>query len=120
MRRHAVAVLAIAAMVGGTMPASAVMTTEERLQALENLVHAQQREIQQLRGELKQQKVIGSATQQQAERAEEQAKTTEKKATAALPEWVNKFTPFGDVRIRHEGFYDQQTSKTTGSAGTPL
>jgi hypothetical protein len=35
-------------------PVCAAMTTEERLRALENLVHQQQEEIKQLRGELKQ------------------------------------------------------------------
>jgi len=93
------------------MPAGAAMTTEQRLRALENLVHEQQQEIKALKGELKQQKAIGTATQQQAERAEEGAKATEKKVVASIPEWASKITPFGDFRIRHEGFYDQQ--KTT-------
>jgi hypothetical protein len=115
MRKHVVVVFAIAAMVGRAMPAGAGMTTEQRLEALEGLIRAQQQEIKQLRGELQQQKAIGTATQQQAERAEEQAKTTEKKATAALPDWVNKFTPFGDIRVRHEGFYNQQTAKLDGA-----
>src|SRR5262245_37634325 len=114
MRRRGVGVLAILAMLGAAVPARAI-STEERLRQLETLLDQQQREIEQLKGELKRQKAIGSATQQQAERAEEQAKTTEKKATAALPEWVNKFTPFGDIRIRQEGFYDQQ--RTKGSSG---
>ena len=92
------------------MPAGAAMTTEQRLRALENLVHEQQQEIKALRGELKQQNAIGTATQQQAERAEESAKATDKKVVASIPEWVNKFTPFGDVRIREEGFYDQPTT----------
>ena len=95
---------------GLTMPASAAMTTEQRLRALENLVNEQQQEIKQLRGELKQQKAIGTATQQQAERAEEGAKATDKKVVASIPGWVNKFTPFGDVRIRQEGFYNQPTT----------
>lgn len=98
---------------GVAVPARAI-STEERLRQLETLLRQQQREIEQLRIELKQQKAIGTATQQQAERAEEQAKATEKKATASLPEWVNKFTPFGDLRIRHEGFYDQQVPKSGG------
>jgi hypothetical protein len=115
MRRRKVGMLAVVALVGATMPASAAMTTEQRLRALENLVQQQQQEIKQLRGELKQQNALGTATQQQAERAEEQAKATDKKATAALPQWVNKFTPFGDLRIRDESFYDQQTAKSNGS-----
>jgi uncharacterized coiled-coil protein SlyX len=108
--------MALAAVIASIAPAGAAMTTEQRLRALEDLVRQQQQEIKQLRGELGQQKAIGNATQQQAERAEETAKTTEKKATASLPEWVNKFTPFGDIRIRQEGFYNQQTQKAGGSS----
>src|SRR5437763_1517693 len=116
MRRRGVGMLALAAVIASIAPVGAAMTTEQRLRALEDLVRQQQQEIKQLRGELGQQKAIGNATQQQAERAEEQAKTTEKKATASLPDWVNKFTPFGDLRIREEGFYDQQTQKAGGSS----
>jgi hypothetical protein len=96
------------------MPAGAAMTTEQRLRALENLVHEQQQEIKALKGELKQQKAIGTATQQQAERAEESAKATDKKVVASIPDWVSKITPFGDVRYRHEGFYNQQRNKESG------
>src|SRR5262245_56858745 len=74
-------------------PAGAAMTTEQRLRALENLVHEQQEEIKALKGELKQQKAIGTATQQQAERAEESSKATDKKVVASIPEWVSKITP---------------------------
>ena len=97
------------------MPAGAAMTTEQRLRALENLVHEQQQEIKALRGELKQQKAIGTATQQQAERAEESAKATDKKVVASIPEWTSKITPFGDIRYRHEGFYNQQVNEKSGS-----
>jgi hypothetical protein len=117
MRQRAVGVLMLVAVAVASRPVCAAMTTEERLRALENLVHQQQEEIKQLRGELKQQNAIGNATQQQAERAEEQAKATEKKATASLPDWVNHFTPFGDIRYRHEGFYDQPTPTNTKGAG---
>jgi Putative porin len=114
-RRAAVVMLAGGVWFASTLGAGAAMTTEQRLRALEDLVRQQQEEIRSLRGELRQQKAIGTATQQQAERAEEQGKATEKTAKAALPEWVNKFTPFGDIRIRHEGFYDLPTPKGGGS-----
>ena len=26
---------------------------------------------------------------------------------AKLPKWLDMFTPFGDVRVRHEGFYQE-------------
>jgi len=117
MRRRNVGAMAVAVSIAMTLPAGAAMTTEQRLRALENLVREQQEEIKQLRGELRQQK--GPSDTAQAP-AEEQAKPAEKKATAAasLPEWVNKFTPFGDVRIRQEGFYNQPKSKTAG--GSPI
>lgn len=115
MRTRMIATWVLTTVVGASGPIEAAMTTEDRLRALETIVHQQQEEIKQLRGELKQQKAIGTATQQQAERAEEQAKTTDKKATAAVPKWVEKLTPFGDVRIRHEGFYNQPTPKGGGT-----
>jgi hypothetical protein len=92
--------------------AEAAMTTEQRLRALEALVQQQQEEIKQLRGELRRQR---DEAPQQAERADDKTKAAKAddkakpadKKTAALPEWVNKFTPFGDIRIRQEGFYRQ-------------
>src|SRR5262245_61591003 len=116
MRRSRAVVLAAGVWMATTVSAGAAMTTDQRLRALEDLVRQQQDEIKQLRGELRQQKAIGTATQQQAERAEEQGKATDKKVTASIPEWVNKFTPFGDIRIRQEGFYNQPTPKATGGA----
>ncbi len=118
MRRRGAGALALGVWIATTLSAGAAMTTEQRLRALEDLVREQQQEIKQLRGELRQQKAIGTATQQQAERAEEQGKATDKKVVASLPEWVNKFTPFGDIRIRQEGFYNQPTPKASG--GSPI
>jgi hypothetical protein len=118
MRRRGAGTLALGVWIATTLSAGAAMTTEQRLRALEDLVREQQHEIKQLRGELQQQKAIGTATQQQAERAEEQGKATDKKVVASLPEWVNKFTPFGDIRIRQEGFYNQPTPKASG--GSPI
>jgi hypothetical protein len=118
MRRRNVGTMVVAVCVLATMPAGAAMTTEQRLRALEDLVREQQQEIKQLRGELREQK----ATQQEAGRAEEPAKAEAAKAaekkTASLPEWVNKFTPFGDIRIRQEGFYNQPRPKEGG--GSPI
>ena len=100
-----------------SMPAAYAASTEDRLRALENLVRSQQEEIKELRGELKQQKVVGAAASDQAARAEDQAKAVEKKATASIPQWINKFTPFGDMRLRQEGFYDQPTPTNTNGKG---
>lgn len=107
--------MALAVLVAST-GADAAMSVDERLRALEGLVRQQAREIDQLRGELRQQKAIGNATQQQAERAEEQTKAVEKKVTASVPEWFSKFTPFGDIRVRQEGFYNQAKPKEGGGS----
>ena len=78
-------------------------SAERRLRVLEETV-------QQLRRELEQQKAIGSATQKQTEAVEEKAKAVEtaQKSGGDLPGWVKKVSLFGDVRLRHEGFYHQQ------------
>jgi hypothetical protein len=91
------------------------MTTEQRLRALEALVQDQQKEIKQLRQELRDKKGAAPATDEVAKPDEPKAVDKEKKATAALPDWVNKFTPFGDIRIRQEGFYNQGKSSVPGS-----
>jgi len=115
MRQRIAQGLAVLALLGMCVPARAAMTTEQRLEALERLIRSQQEEIRQLRNELKQQKAVGTATQQQAERAEEQAKTVEKKQTtmSKVHEQLSKFTPFGDFRLRYEGFFDQATKEGT-------
>jgi len=101
------------------MAASAAMTTEQRLQMLEeqlrrtqDQLEKSQKEIEQLRGELRQQRAIGQATQQQAEQAEQKAmevQTAQK--SFSLPDALQKFSLFGDFRMRHEGFYNQPTKE---------
>jgi hypothetical protein len=119
MRRRGAGVLAIVWFVE-CAAAEAAMTTEQRLRALEALVQQQQQEIQQLRGELRQQKG-DTAAQQQAAPADDgkktaEKKTAEKKATASIPAWVGKLTPFGDVRVRQEGFYNQAKPREGGGS----
>jgi hypothetical protein len=113
-RARASALVLVMALVT-SLPAQAASSTEARLRALEELVRSQQSEIKQLRGELKQQRSVDSATQAQAERAEEQAKSVARKSSGA--DWVSKFTPFGDIRVRHEGFYNQPTKKDGDGSG---
>ena len=110
---------------GAALPAGAAMTTEQRLRALEELVRQQQQEIKQLRRELGERKSVGTAPAAEAAPPAEPTKTAEKpadkekeKKTAALPEWVNKFTPFGDIRIRQEGFYNQP--RPEGGGDNPI
>ena len=90
---------------------------ERRLRVLEDQLRKTQEEMQQLRRELNQQKAIGQATQKQAESAEQQA-TAVQTATKGfeLPDWVKKFTLFGDVRVRHEGFYHRPAKEGTDAS----
>jgi len=83
--------------------------TERRLRLLEEQLRKTQAEIQQLRDQLQQQRAIGQATQKQVEQTAEENKTAaaEAKKGLELPDWVKKTTLFGDVRLRHEGFYHQ-------------
>jgi hypothetical protein len=116
-RARATALVLVMALVT-SVPAHAASSTEARLRALEELVRSQQSEIKQLRGELKQQRSIDSATQAQAERAEEQAKSVARTSKGA--DWVSKFTPFGDIRVRHEGFYNQPIPKKGDGSGSAV
>jgi hypothetical protein len=112
--------LAVGLMVlGGTGVASAAETaTEKRLRILEQQLRKAQEEIDQLRGQVQQQKAVGQATQKQAEDAQETAKSTAAQVAKGpeLPDWTKRTTVFGDVRFRHEGFYHQPS--TIG--GTPV
>jgi len=47
--------------------------------------------------------------------ADSSAKATDKKVVASVPDWVSKITPFGDIRYRHEGFYNQQINEKSDS-----
>ena len=125
MRGRKMGALALATWIGAT-PAGAAMTTEQRLRALENLVRDQAQEIKSLRQELRDKKAVPvkepEAAAPEPDRPTEKAgaKPAEKKPTAVagLPEWVNKFTPFGDIRIRQEGFYNQPRPKDGGDSAT--
>src|SRR6266705_2696143 len=69
--------------------------TERRLRVLEEQLRKAQSELRELRD--------------QAQQAAEESKTAaaEAKKGLELPDWVRKTTLFGDVRVRHEGFYHQ-------------
>jgi hypothetical protein len=84
--------------------------TEKRLRLLEEQLQRAEREIKELRGQVQQQKAIGQATQKQAEDAQEQAKATTAQAAKSweAPDWLKRTTLFGDVRVRHDGLYNQQ------------
>ncbi len=90
--------------IGGV--ARAESSAERRLQALEEMIQKQAAEIQNLRRELQEQKTSARLTQQKAERADEKATAIET-VQKTLPKWLEKMTLFGDIRVRHEGFYNQ-------------
>src|SRR5207248_3473976 len=94
--------------------AAAETPTEKRLRLLEEKLRQAEEEIRELKGQVQQQKAIGQATQKQVEQTAEEAKTAaaEAKKGVELPDWVRKTTLFGDVRLRHEGFYHQPVTET--------
>jgi len=113
--------LAVVACVGYAGLGHAEMSTEERLRALESALRKAQGEIERLRGEIQQQKAISQGAQTQIEEArkvtEDQGKKIEEAKKSAVPDWAKKVSLFGDVRMRHEGFYHQPADKG-GSAVT--
>src|SRR5262249_37846236 len=107
MRRMWSTALFLAVVLGlGTSAPAAESSQERRLRLLEEQLKRTQDEVNQLRRELQQQKAISTATQQQTEKAADAAAEAKTK-TAKLPGWLDSVTPFGDVRYRHEGFYNQ-------------
>jgi len=108
MKRRLAVVVGLFALTQPLSRAAAETPTEKRLRVLEEQLRKAQEDIQELKGQIEQQRAAGQATQKQAERAEVEAKT----ATAAqkgleVPEWLKRTTIVGDVRARHEGFYHQ-------------
>lgn len=96
--RGAAAVLLLAS------PVWAETSAERRLRILEETVKQQQEEIRQLRNELKEQQQAAPAAAPGAEGKPTETAKAEGKSFE-LPKWLEKITLFGDVRIRHEGFY---------------
>src|SRR5438093_2472759 len=94
-----------------TVPISggAETPTEKRLRQLEETLRKTQEELRELHRQLDQQKAIGQATEKQVEQTAEETKTAtaEAKKAVELPDWLKRTTIFGDVRVRHEGFYHQ-------------
>jgi hypothetical protein len=95
-----------------TVPAWAESNAERRLRLLEEMVQQQQQEIRALREELKQQQAAPAAAPSgdAAPKTETAAAKPEGKAFD-IPKWLEKITLFGDVRLRHEGFYHRPDQK---------
>jgi putative porin len=125
MRTRRVLVLLVMMIAARPLAVAAEMSTEQRLRALEEALRNAQKEIERLRSEVQRQKADNAATRTQVEDAKkaeaERAQTTEEtkkqveevKKTALLPDWLKRVTPFGDIRLRYEGFYNQPTKEGT-------
>jgi hypothetical protein len=125
MRTRRVVVLLVMMIAARPLVVAAEMSTEQRLRALEEALRNAQKEIERLRGEVQRQKADNATTRTQVEDAKkaeaERAQTTEEtkkqveevKKTALLPDWVKRITPFGDIRLRYEGFFNQPTKEGT-------
>jgi putative porin len=100
------AALAVSAVLGLTTIAHAETDQERRLRQLEQQLQRTMDQMKQLQNEVAQQKAITRASEEQLQHAADTADLAKAK-TSKIPEWLSSFTPFGDVRIRTEGFYHQ-------------
>jgi len=93
------AAVVVSAVLGFAPMARAESSAERRLRQLEE-------EVKELRKEIEQEKAVTRANEQQVQHAADTADVAKAKASK-VPDWLNSFTPFGDVRFRTEGFYNQ-------------
>jgi len=101
------AVLVVLAVLGFAPVAQAADTSaERRLRQLEQQLQRTQDEMRQLRREIEQQKAVTRASQDQVQKASDNADVAKTKASK-VPDWLSYFTPFGDMRFRYEGFFNQ-------------
>lgn len=92
--------------------AGAGPSIESQLREMAQQLQKALKRIDELQKQVDQQKAIGQATQKQAAQAADDAAATSKTVQAAQPgfqwtEQMKKFTLFGDLRTRFEGFYRQ-------------
>jgi hypothetical protein len=114
MRRYLVVVLA--ALCAARAVRAETPDTERRLRALEQALHDAQAEIQRLRAEVREQQRTGAVQAEAARTAQaEQTRqlTEEVKKSVSLPDWLKRVALFGDLRLRHEGFYHQPSATGT-------
>jgi hypothetical protein len=99
----------LGALILAPLGADAADSTERRLERLEKALKDAQDEIDFLRGELRRQKADTETTKSKVDKGqEEQAKKIEEaKKSISLPDWVKRVSLFGDLRLRHEGFYNR-------------
>ena len=101
----------------------AVMSNEDMLKKLNELsiiIQTQQREIENLRQELKSQENRIDRVQetQHEEVKKEVTAATEEKSkewSAKIPKWIKKTKVSGDLRLRYEGRYNMEEKQSDGS-----
>ena len=94
---------------GPSAQAFAESAAEQRLRVLEETLKKTQEEVHELHRQLDQQKAASQETQKKVDEALTSARTAsaDAKKAVSLPDWLSRTTVFGDVRYRHEGFYNQ-------------
>src|SRR5262249_47803892 len=99
VRERRWATLAVSAVLGFAPIARAETSAERRLRQLEE-------EVRSLRKEVEQEKAATRANEHRVRPAATTADVAKAKASK-FPDWLSYFTPFGDVRFRYEGFFNQ-------------
>src|SRR5215510_13254518 len=100
------AALAVSAVLGVATIAHAGGDQDRRLRQLEQQLQRTMEQMKALQKEVAQQKAIARASEEQTQKTADTADLAKAKASK-IPDWLSYFTPFGDVRIRTEGFYHQ-------------
>ena len=108
-RRIVAGGLTLLLLLGPSAQAFAESAAEQRLRVLEETLRKTQEEVQELHRQLDQQKAATQETQKKVDEAATSARTAsaDAKKAVSLPDWLSRTTVFGDVRYRHEGFYNQ-------------
>ncbi len=112
MRTRMVLGLGLVWLLASPPQAGAGPSVESQLREMQQQLQKALKKIDELQKQVDQQKAIGQATQKQAAQASEDAAATSKTIAAAQPgfQWADqmkKFSVFGDLRTRFEGFYHQ-------------
>jgi hypothetical protein len=113
MRTGTAVLLAVAWIAAGPHQVWAESSVEGQLRDMAAQLQRALKRIDELEKQVQQQKAIGQATQKQAAQASEDAAATAKTVQAAQPAFawadqMKRFTLFGDLRTRFEGFYHEQ------------
>jgi hypothetical protein len=83
---------------------------EERIRRLERIIHENGLDVPPDKRKARTTAAPAApaeATEEQVQRAVDKAEAARAKTAKLPPDWLSYFTPFGDVRFRFEGFYNQ-------------